>query len=45
MRARQAQEAIEKSPWHHDPEPPIHQPPRRHCRKSSTAHHRLRGAI
>jgi len=32
MRARQAQEAIEKSSWHHDPEPPIHQTPRRHCR-------------
>jgi len=31
MRARQAQEAIEKSPWQHEPEPPIQYPPRRHC--------------
>jgi len=32
MRARQAQEAIEKSPRHHHPEPPEHHSPHRHCR-------------
>jgi hypothetical protein len=36
MRARQAQEAIEKSPRHHHPEPPEHHSPHRHRRKSST---------